>query len=135
MPFWKCYYHISWATKHRQPVIVPAWEPIIFAAIKEKAAELRSDILAINAAFDHIHVAAAIPPAKAVGDWVGKVKGVSSHAVNTSFELDEPFRWQEGYGVMTFGEKRLAQVTAYIATQKERHENHDLNSYLERSDE
>lgn len=135
MPFWKCYYHVVWATKNRQPTITPAIESIIFAAIGEKSAALGSPLLAMNAVSDHVHVAVCIPPALSVANWVGGAKGASSRAVNTGFELDDLFRWQEGYGVMTFGKKRLAQVSQYIDSQKERHQVNDLNTHLEHFDD
>jgi putative transposase len=135
MPFWSFYYHINWTTKFRQPLITPDWELIIFAAIEDKSKELRAEILAMNAAYDHIHVAVKIPPAKSVGDWVGKVKGYSSRAINLAYELEERFRWQVGYGAMSFGETSLPFVKDYILNQKERHAKNDLNSYLERAED
>jgi putative transposase len=133
MPFWKCYYHINWSTKNRQPLIIADWEMIIFAAIEEKSKEMKSEIFALNAAYDHIHVAVTIPPSKSIGDWVGKVKGYSSRAINTAYQLDERFRWQSGYGVMTFGVTHLPYVIDYILEQKKRHADNQLNSYLERT--
>ena len=135
MPFWKCYYHVIWATKNRQPIISPALEQVLFATIEEKSVELGSSLLAINAVADHVHVAVSIPPAISVAKWVGGAKGAASRAMNTGFELDDLFRWQEGYGVLSYGEKRLAQVKQYIASQKERHQMNDLNDYLERIDD
>ena len=135
MPFWKCYYHVVWATKHRQAVISLAIEPVLFVTVEEKSVELGCSLLAINAVADHVHVAVCIPPALSVAKWVGGVKGASSRVINTSFDADARFQWQEGYSVLSFGEKRLAQVKQYIASQKERHQVNDLNDYLERIDD
>ena len=132
MPFWKCYYHITWATKHRQSIISPAVEQIIYASTEKKSLEMGCNVLAINGVEDHIHVAVNIPPAIAVSKWVGAAKGASSHAVNAALESSEHFQWQEGYGVLSFGEKNLEQVKEYIANQKERHQSNNLNSHLER---
>ena len=132
MPYWKCYYHIVWATKHRQPVILPAYESVIFAIIEKKSMELRCNLLAINSVADHVHAAVNIPPGISVSKWVGGVKGASSHEVNATFEPEDHFQWQESYGVMTFGERRLSQVKQYIANQKERHQDNDTNTHLER---
>ncbi len=136
MPFWKCYYHVVWATKNRQPVISPAMESVLFGAIRSKSEELRCSILAVNGVADHIHVAVCVRPSLAVGDWVGQIKGASSHSLNIAFDdLDEKFRWQEAYGVATFGAKNMPFVTGYIDRQKEHHQIGELQPYLEQTEE
>lgn len=136
MPFWKCYYHIIWATKNRQPIITPVIEPILFEAIRQKSDELLCPLLAINGIADHIHIAVSIRPSLSVADWVGQVKGTSSHAINTAFgELETKFRWQEDYGVVTFGAKNLPLVVQYIEHQKEHHQTGNLQPYLETTEE
>ena len=55
MPFWKCYYHIIWATRNREPVITRSNEALLFDAIRAKSAEFHSAILAVNGVPDHVH--------------------------------------------------------------------------------
>jgi REP element-mobilizing transposase RayT len=74
------------------------------------------------------HLALSIPPGIAVSDCVGQCKGGSSRAVNEGFALGARFRWQEGYSVMSFGEKALSDVTQYIYRQKARHASQHLNA-------
>ncbi len=131
MPFWNCYYHIIWTTKNREPAIIPAYEQVIFAAIKQKSTELGCRILAINGVSDHIHVAASIKPSLAVSMYVGSIKGASSRAINIGFEREVRFHWQESYSVLTFGEKALRFVQEYVANQKIHHANSSTNAYLE----
>ena len=136
MPFWKCYYHIIWTTKNRDAVITSAIETVLFATIRSKSDELRSPLLAVNGTVDHVHVAVSVRPSLAVGDWVGQIKGASSRAINLAFDtLDPKFRWQEDYGVLTFGEKNADFVLRYIEKQKEHHRSGDLQPYLERMEE
>ena len=132
MPFWKCYYHVTWATKHREPSIALAYEQVLFAEIRQKANELKCEVLEVNGVADHVHLAMTIPSYLAVATCIGQLKGASSRAINTSFNLETRFHWQEGYGVMSFGEKALPSVIRYIAHQKQRHANQNLNAYLER---
>lgn len=104
--------------------------------MRAKSEELVSPIIAIKAVADHVHVAVCISPGIAVGKWVGQVKGAASHAVNIAFgDLETPFRWQDGYGVLTFGAKNLNLVTDYIARQKEHHAKGTIQDYLEQSDD
>jgi putative transposase len=133
LPFWKCYYHVIWATKHRQAIITPTIERVLVDALRAKSEELHCAVLAVNGTADHIHRAVSIRPAIAVGDWVGKIKGASSHAVNLAFaDLETKFRWQEDYGVVTFGAKNLPTVLSYIENQKLHHQAGTLEPYLER---
>jgi putative transposase len=136
MSFWRCYYHIVWTTKNREPLITAASEGILFDAVRRKCAELKCEIQALNAVSDHIHVAVCIPPAIAVADWVKHVKGTSSFAVNSMFPSAEShFRWQSGYGVLTFGTKNLPFVVRYIQNQKQHHADGTLQTYLERTED
>ncbi|MBI1257597.1 MAG: IS200/IS605 family transposase [Chloroflexi bacterium] len=136
MPFWKCYYHVIWGTKNRAAVITPSIEAILFHAIQAKSDELRCTILAVNGTPDHVHVAVGIRPSLAVGDWVGQIKGASSHAVNSTFDTLEPkFRWQEDYGVLTFGVRQSSFVVSYVENQKEHHRSGALYASLEQIDE
>jgi len=136
MPYWSCYFHIVWATKYRQSIITPQMETFIFAAINQKSSELHSPVLALNGVTDHLHVAICIAPSVSVSNWVGQVKGLAAHSVNAVFgNLETPFKWQEGYGVVTFGEKQLPFVQAYIANQKQHHSVGGLVEKLERFDE
>lgn len=131
MPFWKCYYHVVFATKHRAPIIEPTFEAVIFGEIRQKATRFGSTLYAVNGTEDHIHIATTIPPNVAVAKWIGEIKGASSRAVNTTFELDTKFQWQSGYGVLTFGELRLPFVVAYVNNQKSHHTTGKINNRLE----
>ena len=135
MPYWKCFYHIVWATRYREPTILPVYEPVILAEIARKSAEYGCELLAANCASDHVHVAVSIRPSIAVADYVGNIKGASSRAINTSFERETRFHWQEGYSVLSFGERALPFVRKYIAEQKEHHANDTVNRHLERIDD
>jgi putative transposase len=68
--------------------------------------------------------------------WVGFVKGLATHAINAAFpDLEVPFKWQEGYGVVTFGEKNLSFVQDYIANQPIHHAKGQVIPKLEQMDE
>jgi putative transposase len=136
MPFVKLYYHVIWATKGRAQGLTPKVEPIVIQAIKEKSNQLECPLLAINCAFDHTHVAVSIKPTVAITDWVRQTKGLSTKRVNDMLpDLEENFRWQKGYGVLSFGIKALPFVVDYIQKQKEHHKNGALEPYMEIDEE
>jgi putative transposase len=132
--FWRCYYHFVWTTKNREALITPRHETVIYEIIREKSAELGCRILAINGTEDHVHVAISFSPNVAVKDWIKRVKGASSYAAN-SLVPDQAahFRWQKGYGVLTFGAKAIPLVVAYIEQQKQHHASGQIQPYLEKS--
>ena len=132
MPFWRCYYHIVWATKGRESAITSTVEKVVFRAVELKSREIGSWVLAINAMVDHVHVAVSIPPTLSIADWTKHVKGVSSREVNESLaDTQTQFRWQRGYGALTVGERGLALVVDYVQRQKEHHANGTVYVALE----
>ena len=83
---------------------------------------------AIGGMPDHIHVAVSIPPTITVSEYVGRLKGGSSRLIGKSIaDPDmETFLWQSQYGVLTFGERALPEVIAYIENQPRHHANGSL---------
>jgi REP-associated tyrosine transposase len=46
--------------------------------------------------------------------------------------LDDYFRWQRGYGVLSLGEKQRPFAEKYALNQKQHHQQNTTNSWLER---
>lgn len=135
MPFWRCFYHAIWSTYKREPLITTVVEKVIFEAIIAKSKSMGGRVYAVNGIADHIHVAVSFPPTVAGVEWLRNVKGLSAHNVNESFPNQESlFRWQHGYGLLTFGKRNLDMVVAYIENQKSHHALNTLQSYLEQTD-
>ena len=136
MPFWKCYFHAVWATHRREAVITPPLEAVIFEAIRYKSTEMECAILALNGIEDHIHVAVSIPPKVAPAEWLRNIKGLSTRQINDSFpDLPSRFRWQDSYGLLTFGAKNLSFVSQYIENQKSHHAANTIQPYLEQTED
>jgi putative transposase len=132
MPYWICYYHFIWTTKHRAPAISATIETVILEAVERKSRTLGCKLHAVNTVPDHIHVAVSIPPKYSIAEWVQQVKGLSAYETNGHFpDLTTTFKWQEGYGALTFGSKNLPFVVAYIQNQKVHHQNQQLEPMLE----
>ena len=121
MPYWKLYYHLVWATYERQPSIDSVREAIIWTTLSAKAAEMRVVLHAVGNVADHIHVVASVPPALTLATCVKHLKGASSRAVNVQLHAGSPFRWQEGYGALTLGERSLDRVVSYVHDQPRHH--------------
>jgi putative transposase len=135
LPYWRTFYHLIWATDKRAELIVIELEDHIQRDIRSVAKQEKALVHAVGFMPDHVHVVASIPPATAVSNLVGKMKGSSSHMINS---LDSSFgngrfAWQTEYGVVTFGEKSLAQVTDYVLNQKRCHGSNTIWTGLERT--
>ena len=132
MAFWRLYCHLVWATRDREHLIQPEIEGWLYAYIVRKAAELGVYVYAINGWYDHIHLVVSIPPKHAVAYVVKCLKGASSHAVNQADRIDHQFGWQRGYGALSLGERQRPKAEAYVANQKQHHEQQSANAWLER---
>jgi len=132
MPYWQLFYHLVWATKNREPLLVPEIEPIIYNYIRAKAIGLGATVFALNGWTDHSHLVASIPPKISVATFVGQVKGVTSAKFNQSGHPNAPFFWQDEYAAFSFDQKRLPNYVAYVERQKEHHKNHTTIPILER---
>ncbi|MGB8646625.1 MAG: IS200/IS605 family transposase [Anaerolineae bacterium] len=135
MPYWRLHYHLIWVTYRREPLITPPVERQIYGAILGKAQELGIIVHAIGNIEDHVHIAVSIPPKIAVADCVKQFKGASSRYVNLQPEGMGSFKWQEGYGALTFGDRAMDDVVAYVLNQKEHHARGDTRPPYERINE
>ena len=132
MPYWRLFYHVIWATRNREPLIAPDWEAALHGYLWGKADALGCIPHAIGGVEDHLHVALSIPPRLSVAQVTGQLKGASSHHVSRELS-GAPFAWQKEYGVLSFSERALPKVVAYIHNQKQHHAAGRLWLMLERS--
>jgi putative transposase len=133
MPYARLYYHVIWATKGRRQLIDADVGRILDVAVRAACRDVESQVFAFGFMPDHVHLAASIPPRHAISAVIGRIKGASSHAVNAAqSERREPFAWQAEYGVLSFGQRALGDVVAYVNNQPDRHANNQIFAALER---
>jgi putative transposase len=105
---------------------------VIRHVLRAKAADVGSEILALNMVSDHVHVALSIPPSLAPAHLIGEMKGASSHQVNATAVSPDTFHWQSAYGLLTVSPKDLVFVVRYIENQKQHHAEQSVVEALER---
>lgn len=132
MAYWQLYYHIVWATKGRDLLITSEIESALYKYLRGKVISLGGVFHAVGGLDDHLHLVVSIPPKIAVADFVGKLKGASSHWVNHNDVYDSALYWQDGYGAFSFGKRALPRVVDYVLNQREHHARQDLWLGLER---
>ena len=132
MPYWRLHYHAVWACKERQALITPDPEPKLFKYILGKGIELGGIMHAIGGIEEHLHTVFSLAPKYALAEFIGKLKGASSHWVTHVLKHPHPFDWQRGYGIISFGDRNMEQVIRYVRNQKEHHHKHTTNTVLEK---
>jgi putative transposase len=103
------------------PWLTNSLEKMVYVVLLNKAGELSVIIHQIGNTDDHIHVIASIPPKISIAECLRQLKGVTSHYVNQQRASDEQFGWQDGYGVISFGERSMATLVAYVKNQRIHH--------------
>ena len=126
--------HVTWHTKHNTPVLVDTVENRTHRHLRHRALQTPGvNVHEIGGTADHVHLAVSIPPTLAIAEWIGQLKGASSHHINHEICNRNVLEWQEGYGIVSFGTKDLPWVVAYVRNQKQHHAAGDTADRLERT--
>lgn len=114
--------HIVWRTKADSPVLVDSIEHRCQQFIIHRATESPGVFVhEIGGMPDHVHLAVSVPPTLLISEWIGQLKGASSHYVNHEIVNRRVLDWQAGYGVVSFGTKDVPWVVEYIRYEKDHH--------------
>ena len=126
--------HFTWHCTNSAPMLTPQVEPVTHRVIKARLIKTPGVFVhEIGGTDTHVHVAVTIPPTLTISEFVGQLKGGSSHEVNEQFALRRKvLEWQTGYGVVSFGTKDLPWVKEYIRNQRAHHANGKAVDRLER---
>jgi putative transposase len=125
--------HITWHTKNNQPLINRQIEPHLYKFLTAKIRQTQETFFhGLGGVSDHLHLAVSIPPTLHIAEWIGQLKGASSHFVNKVIAGRKHLEWQNGYGIVSFGTKDLKWVVKYIENQKEHHRQNKIFSRLEK---
>jgi putative transposase len=124
--------HIIWHTKESAPLLVPNVEAVAHHYLRGRCINTPGVYIhEIGGIETHVHLCLAIAPTILISEFVGQLKGSSSHEVNQKLGY-KALEWQAGYGVVSFGTKDLPWVRGYVRDQKERHARGQVEERLER---
>lgn len=132
MAYWRLHYHAVWSCKNREPLITKELEAPLYNYLLGKGLELGAIMHIVGGIADHVHTGFSLPPKYAIADFIGKLKGASSHWVTYVLKHAGEFDWQRGYGVLSFGSKHLPLVIKYVRNQKEHHSRKTVIDVLEK---
>lgn len=127
--------HITWHTKNNASLLVAKVEAETHHYLKGRCINTSGVFIhEIGGVEDHVHLCLTTPPTLLISDFVGQLKGSSSHEINQKFRAGQAkaLEWQTGYGVVSFGSNNLPWVKEYVRNQRERHGRGDVEERLER---
>ena len=126
--------HLVWHTKNSLPLLTPKTEPLAHRFLKKRIIETPGAFVhEIGGTETHVHLAVSIAPTITISEFIGQLKGGSSHDVNQSMGRGHKvLEWQTGYGVVSFGTRDLQWVNDYIRNQREHHSRGTMHERLER---
>ena len=125
--------HFTWYVKDNNPVLRDEVESQLRRFLRGKVMEMPGVYChETGGTDDHVHLVVSAPPTLQPSEWIGKVKGASSHFINHRIANRKLLQWQEGYGVVSFGTKDLPWILDYVRSQRERHARKRTFERLER---
>ena len=120
--FSQMYIHLVFCPARREALIRPEWEDRLYKYITGVIQTRGHKLLAINGMPDHIHIFIGLKPVESISDLVREIKNASNFFINSENLSKYVFKWQQGYGVFTYGRWDLNNVIRYILNQKQHHE-------------
>ena len=126
--------HIVWHTKGSSPLLKPDIESWTHRWLKQRLVNTHGVFLhQIGGTENHVHLAVSIAPTILISEFIGQLKGASSHETNQHFRMrGKVLQWQSGYGVVSFGTRDLDWVRDYIRNQRRHHKQGKVYDRLER---
>ncbi len=126
--------HLIWQTKESLPLLSPQVEALVHRCVRQRIVNTPGAFIhEIGGTETHVPAAVSLPSALLISDFVGQLKGASSHEVNEQLgPRGKLLQWQAGYGVVSFGMGDLQWVREYIRKQREHHATGRIHDRLER---
>lgn len=113
--------HVIFAVQNRTSLISPNWEKELYQYITGIVTNQGHKLLAINGMPDHVHVLIGIRPTQSLSELMQDIKGGSSKWINEKKLVLGKFKWQEGFGGLSYSKSQLDTVIKYIQNQEEHH--------------
>jgi putative transposase len=129
--------HLVWHAKNSLPLLTPEIEPLAHRYLTKRVVETTGAFVHdIGGIETHVHIVVTVPPTLLISEFIGQLKGGSSHDVNQALgRRQKELQWQGGYGVVSFGTRDLPWVIEFVRNQREHHTRGTIHERLERIDQ
>jgi len=119
--FSQSYFHLVFAVKHRDALIMKQWKDELEMYITGIIQIKNHKLLAINSMPDHIHIFIGYNLNHLIPDLVEQIKTSSNAWIKQKNYSKFKFDWQRGYGAFTNSHSQKDQVIKYILDQQNHH--------------
>jgi REP element-mobilizing transposase RayT len=118
----KIYVHIVFSTKERFPFLQDKRiREEMHAYLGGICRNQNSPALIVGGVADHVHILSRLARVISVADLLKEMKIQSSKWIKTKTDSLTKFRWQNGYGAFSVGQREVERVISYIRSQQEHH--------------
>ncbi len=117
-----CYFHLVFAVKNRQALIMKNWKDDLEKYITVIIQNHKHKLLAIGSMPDHIHIFIGYNVNQLIPDLVEDIKTSSNIWIKQQGFTKFKFDWQKGYGAFTHSRSQINQVVKYIKNQEKHHQ-------------
>ena len=121
MPAHRIYFHLTWSTLARQPMIDAPTRAFLDEYFRKIALQERATIVSLSFLQTHAHLLIRTGPRYDLPRLVQLLKGGSSYAASRQPGNVLGLRWSREYSVTSVSPKLLRQAVAYIESQDGRH--------------
>ena len=126
----RCYIHIVFSTKYRQPFIDDDIEKELFAYLATLINDYQCQTVITGGYRDHVHILCNLGKDISIARLLARVKQASSAWVKTKGEKYQNFYWQTGYAAFSVNAAHMDQLIAYIRNQRAHHQKKDFTEEL-----
>ena len=128
MPAHRLFFHLTWSTHDRRPMIDAATRDFLDEFLRRTTIREGASVIELAFLRTHVHLLIRTPARFDFGRLSQMLKGGSSHAANRLPGNTLGLRWNREYSVTTVSPRVLPQVIEYLRTQDERHPREGIQS-------
>jgi REP element-mobilizing transposase RayT len=130
--FSQIYLQFVFAVKHRQALIPKEYKEELHKYMTALVQNRKAKMIAIHCMPDHSHLFVGFKPVLSISDFVKEIKVESNEFLNAQSWMKYQFKWQEGYGVFSYGQSQIDSVAKYVMNQEQHHKKKTFRQeYLE----
>jgi REP element-mobilizing transposase RayT len=130
--FTQCYFHLVFAVKNRDALILKSWKDELEKYITGIVQNHKHKLLSINSMPDHIHIFIGYNVNQLIPDLVEEIKTSSNAWIKEKRLSKFKFEWQKGYGAFSHAHSQIDIVVKYIRDQETHHKKKSFKEeYLE----
>ena len=119
--FSQIYLQFVFAVQGRQSLIPKEHKEELHKYITSLVQARKAKMLSVHCMPDHAHVFVGFKPSVLISDFVKEIKVQSNEFITQKKWVKGAFKWQEGYGVFSYGHSQIDTVCKYVLNQEAHH--------------